>query len=193
MSLTRIEAPDVDPVTVEELKGHLRVTSTSEDDEIESFIKAATGKLDGADGSLGRALITQTWELTLDAFPRREVSLPLPPLQSVVSIKYDDVTGVEQTLAVENYKVDNRSQPGWVLPVGSWPPTYSGINAVRITFIAGYGDNGDDVPEPLRQAIRLWAGHLYENREAVITASGFMREIELGVEDHIRDYRLWRF
>jgi len=35
-----------------------------------------------------------------------------------------------------------------------------------VTFTAGYGALAADVPERIRTAIKLLAGHLYEHREA---------------------------
>lgn len=191
--LTLVEAPDVLPVTLEEMKGHIRVTTDAEDDLIESFIRTATQKFDGPDGLLGRALITQTWRLTVDRFDTK-IKLPLSPLQSVASVKYLDGNGVLQTTTGFTLFGKDTDAPYLSAAFGvSWPSPRSVGEAVQIDFVAGYGDASEDVPEPLREAIRLWAGHLYDNREAVITASGFMREIELGIEDHIRDYRVWRF
>ena len=37
----------------------------------------------------------------------------------------------------------------------------------EIDFTAGYGSSGVDVPQPLRQAIRLLVTHWYEHRSAV--------------------------
>ncbi len=38
------------------------------------------------------------------------------------------------------------------------------IAGIEIDVTVGYGDAGTDVPEPLRQAIRLLVAHWYENR-----------------------------
>jgi hypothetical protein len=46
-----------------------------------------------------------------------------------------------------------------------WPPTQTVPNAVRIVFIAGYGDEDTDVPEPIRSWMLTAIGALYENRE----------------------------
>ena len=43
------------------------------------------------------------------------------------------------------------------------------MNAVTITFVAGYGA-ADQVPDEAKHAIKLILGHLYENREDVSTA-----------------------
>ena len=72
MTLILETAAETDVVSLDEMKAHIRQDSDVEDAEdgaILTFIAAATGKLDGRDGLLGRCLITQTWILKLDRFP----------------------------------------------------------------------------------------------------------------------------
>lgn len=170
MTLKLIAAPEVEPVTLAEAKAQLRITTSDSDDMITALIQAARQQLDGNDGWLRRALVTQTWELTLDAFPCREIRIPLPPLQSITSINYDDRDGLEQTVSASAYDVDAVGQPGWVVPVrGSpWPVAMSAINAVRIRFVAGYPPSTDsppdlrlNVPRPIKQAILLMVKNLW--------------------------------
>lgn len=169
MRLRLIAAPSTEPLTVDEARLQILETDTAQDAALEAWIATAREQLDGPDGILGRALITQTWELLLDRFPcDREIALPLPPLQSVESIKYLDASGVEQTVATSVYGADIAAQPGVVyLKRGqSWPVTFDERNAVVIRFIAGYGDDADAVPQRLRSAMKLHIGDLFANREA---------------------------
>lgn len=48
-----------------------------------------------------------------------------------------------------------------------------------------------EVPEPLREAVRLYAAHLYENREASIV--GVSIAAVPGYRDIINSYRDWSF
>ncbi len=41
------------------------------------------------------------------------------------------------------------------------------VGGIEVDVTCGYGDAGEDVPEPLRQAIRLLVAHWYENRGVV--------------------------
>jgi uncharacterized phiE125 gp8 family phage protein len=165
MSLKLITAPAETPVDLATAKAHVRVIGTAQDDLITLYLNASTGNLDGKDGILGRCLVTQTWEYALDAFPSEEIKIPLPPLQSVVSIKYLDTDGVEQTLSSARYLVDTSGEPGWVVvDEDGWPETYDSANAVKIRFIAGYGA-ATAVPAALRSAVLLHTGDLFENRQ----------------------------
>ena len=96
MILKRIAAPAAEPVSLATAKAHLRVTHTAEDALIPLYISAAVSKLDGKDGLLGRAMITQDWQLSLDSCPcDGAIELPLPPLQEVTFVKYFDSDNAE--------------------------------------------------------------------------------------------------
>jgi uncharacterized phiE125 gp8 family phage protein len=177
MAVRLITPPAVEPVTLEEAKLHLKVDHSEDDLLIGSYIEGARIF---AEKFTARAFITQTWELVLDEFPADEIKIPLPPLQSVESVKYDDADGFEQTLATSGYSVDTANQPGWVVPVTTgWPSsTFEGINSVRIRFVAGYDpgtgspvDLAENVPTSLKNAILLHAGMLYANRESIVVGT----------------------
>lgn len=212
MSLRLVTAPATEPISLAEAKGHLRVDHTDDDATITFLITASRQYVDAISGWLGRALITQTWELVIDAFPTGQaqccwpaapvmatssiaIEIPFPPLQSVTSIKYFDVAGIEQTMPATDYVVDTVSAPGWIVPVTSWPATLAAINAVTIRFIAGYGPAATDVPAPIRQALLLMTGLYYENREQVIAqyeGSATVLPLPLGVESLLSAFRIIR-
>jgi uncharacterized phiE125 gp8 family phage protein len=105
----------------------------------------------------------QTWELSLDAFPVGQLKIPLAPLRSVVSVKYADTNGAEQTLSPTAYEVDSTSEPGRLaLASGqSWPATLVGLNSVRIRFDCGYASVGD-IPANLIAAMLLHVEALFD-------------------------------
>ncbi|ESR25253.1 hypothetical protein N177_1770 [Lutibaculum baratangense AMV1] len=185
-----------DPVTLEEVKEHIHVDFNDEDARIADFIKAATQRLDGRDGSLGRCLVTQTWNLTLDRFAS-EIAIPLPPCQSIDAITYVDPDGITQTLAPTEYQAFalGTVEGAKVRPAygKSWPTIRNVPEAVTITFTAGFGDDPEDIPEPIRAAIKMRVGHLFEHRESVVIGSGFITETPDGAEDFVRDHKTWSF
>ena len=169
MGLKLVTPPEVEPVTLEEAKAHLRLDGDADDDYVSALIMAARERVELF---LRRALITQDFEYTLDGFPASQViDLPRPPLQSVEFIKYVDTAGNVQTLAPEDYVVDvSSSEIGRVALSWNrfWPITRSSINSVVIQFAAGYGDAAEDVPQVIRQGILIEVSNLYENREDVV-------------------------
>lgn len=167
MALRRTTAPAEPLLTPAAVRFDLRLFDAAQDAEIAEFIAAATEELDGKDGALGRALVTQKWELTLSGFPcASEFKIPLPPLQSVESITYVDSNGDTQTLATSVYAVDTASEPGVVsLKYGqAWPATRCQRDAVTVAFTCGYGAAGD-VPERIKSAVKLKVKDRYDQAQ----------------------------
>lgn len=173
MSLTLVTAPTLNVVTMSEIYDHLRVDVTGSPGEpadasfITTLRDAAEAYLDGYGGIMGRALLTQTWDLKLDYFPQI-IRLPLPPLQSVTSITYLDTDGASQTLATSVYQVvNNGNSPSYIREAYSqfWPTTYDQAQAVTVRFVAGW-TSGDLVPRPIYHAIKLLVAEWYDNRKA---------------------------
>jgi len=185
MGLKLITAPASTPVTLAELKAHCRIEDTDSDTELQIYLDAATEHLDGYTGTLGRCIVTQTWELVLDKFPSSAILLELGPLQSVTSVKYYDTDGVEQTVDSANYTVDTASLHGWVVPDAgfSWPSTLDAVNVVKVRYVAGY----TSVPNPLKHAILLLAGHWFAHREVM----GGEAEMPFAVNALIASYRVY--
>jgi len=191
MGLTLVTAPTVRAVLLEELKDHLRVDGEDDLAYVAMLIDAIMARVDGKEGILNRALITQTWDLTLDAFPTGDfISVPLPPLQSVTSITYTDGAGTSQTWASSNYTVITDRLPGRVV-LGYqkvYPATQVIPNAVTVRFVAGYGASWNDVPATLRLALMQLAAHWYENRDPVLIGT-IQAELPMHVEALLAQHR----
>src|SRR5262245_51855772 len=176
MALVRLVAPATTPLSLDEVKAHLRVDGTDQDAVIRHYIEAATSYADGEWGYLGRALVTQTWRLTIDTFPCAEIKIPLPPLQSITSVSYFDSAGSFQTLVEDtDYFVDDQSEPGWITPMTSWPTTLDAINSVQIEFVAGYAGTSsppsltENIPAAIKQGMLLAITDWMEHRQNVLT------------------------
>lgn len=185
-SLVQTVAPANPVVTLDEAKLHLRVEHDAENTLIERIVAAATER---AEEIQSRAFVKRTYRLTVPRFPRgRIIHLPRPPLQSVTSITYVDTDGATQTLAAESYRLDTDAVPGRVILArdGEWPATADEPDAVQVTYVAGYGDDGSAVPEEQRAAVLLFVGHLYESREAITVGTGPTFKLAYGPE-----YLLW--
>ena len=195
-------APDVEPVSLAEMKNHLRVDSdiTIDDTLIGSLIIAAR---EYVESFTARAVITQTWLMHLEAFPAKDyIVLPFGCLQSVTSIKTKDKDGVETTLtAATQYLVDNSDETAGrvTLPYAvSWPSLNPyPVNPITIEFICGYDPDGlsaQPVPESIKAAIKLLVGDLYENRESQVIGMGTISIIENKTAVNLlTPYRIWSF
>jgi len=165
-------APTAAILTTAEAKIHLRIDHSTEDAYIAGLVETAREFIEEV---TGRSLITRTYTAKLDAWPPGNViRLPYPPLLTVTSIKYTDEDGAVLTFAASDYTVDTYSEPGRIVLASdaSWPSvTLADINGVEIIWTAGYGAAASVLPTKYRQAAYLLAGHLYENREAVVVGT----------------------
>jgi len=160
-----VTAPTAQPLTLAEIKADLRIDHNNDDATLQRTMVEAQEWLERR---LQLRLMTQTWQLTVDTFPAAEMNLPFGPVQSVTSVKYDDPDGAEQTLAADQYILDQASyrvlpQP-WLIPVGTWPSTSGKINSVRIEFVAGYQDAAH-VPPSIVSAFRLKVRGLFDGED----------------------------
>jgi uncharacterized phiE125 gp8 family phage protein len=188
MPLVLITPPTAEPVSDIEAAEHLRVEDSDESTHIQGLIATARQYVEDY---TWRALVTQTWELALDEFPSGAIVLAKGRLISVTSVKYRDAAGVEQTLDPSAYQVDDVSEPGRALPApgASWPSTEDGrVNAVRVRFVAGYGDP-PAVPGPIKSAMLLIIGHLYEHREMEIVGT-ISTPLNFAVDALLSPYRM---
>lgn len=168
MSLKLVVAPGSEPVSLAEVKAQCRVDVADDDALLGMLIMAAR---EMAEHNTGRALITQTWELVVDAFPAAFV-LRKSPIASVVSVKYIDTAGTEQTLDLADTLLDKDSEPGYLVPAygKGWPATQSVPNAVRVRYTAGYGEAAD-VPSSIKHWMLLAIGTWYAQRETLVPGS----------------------
>lgn len=165
MALKLITPPTAEPITLAQAKAHLRVEVSDDDTLIGALITAAR---EAAESSTQRALMLQTWELSLPCFPPSDaIRLPKAPLSSLTSISYVDSDGETQTMAEAAYQLDVHSEPARILPAygTTWPTTREHPNSVLVRYQAGYAD-ADAVPAQIKAWMLLRIGSLYENRES---------------------------
>lgn len=183
MKLTLLSPPAVPVVSEAVVWEHLKLILESgvpaDRDYVRALIDAAGGELDGAQGLLSRALITQTWQLELDSFPS-VIEIPLPPCQAVLAIAYAGPDGASPDfigLAPPEYRVTGLGGAckAEISPAArkSWPNVAGSSGRVIVTFRAGYGDNPEDVPAPIRAAVLEIIATRYAYRESVSAGSGF--------------------
>lgn len=168
MALVVYTEPTQEPITVAEVKTHLRIDHSTDDGLLRVLIKAARESLEI---ELGQTLCETTLQYKLDDFPQsypQKIELPKPPVKSVTSVKYYNGSGTLTTIDSSNYHADTDSKPARVQPVDGyyWPTVQTGkLHAVVIEYVAGYS-NLDAIPQGIKHALYLLIGHWYENRES---------------------------
>jgi uncharacterized phiE125 gp8 family phage protein len=167
-------------------RAHLHVSAGDEDALIGAYLNAARGAVEAATSKL---LSSQNVVQRAAGFPCADKAIRLwkGPVTAIVSVKYDDSDGVEQTLA--SFRLVEGANAKLLPAYGSsWPVAKAAEGSVRITYTAGYA--ADEIPPELDQAMLLLIGHFYANREAVVAGSAAQTaELPLGVEALIAPYR----
>lgn len=206
-----VTEPTIEPVTVNELRDHLRLDTTVDDSTLTTLIIASRQYVEQ---ELRKALITQTQRLTLDRFPLKDslgwwdgvkdgslsqqntdfIELPIGPLQSITSIKSWSVSETQSIFDSDKYYADTNYVPGRVIlkTDETWPNDLREHSAIEIDYVCGYGDTVDKVPASIRQIIKIIASDWYENRNSVIigTISANISSIVSDVLEKYKEKRL---
>lgn len=151
-------------VSLARLKGHARVLHDGEDTDLQGYLDAAIQSMDGPRGLLGRCLVTQTWRQDYDGWADM-FRLPVPDVASV-EVTYIDAAGSTQTVATDQYQLENRVEAAVVRLLDGFTRPALGVESksVSITLTAGFG-GADEIPAPLVSAILILARHLSADRE----------------------------
>jgi hypothetical protein len=177
-----------EPISLSDMKLHLRYLLDDQDSLITSYIVAA---IIYCENFCKRTFTTGTsLILNLDHFPHdggyhsiypggwnqyghthhRTIHLPNPPVVSIDVITYVDINGVQQTLAPSAYQTDliNQAAPRLAPIVNTdWPSTQHSLNSVLIHYTAGYPSG---FPANLVHAIRLLVGDWFRNQREASTS-----------------------
>lgn len=187
----RTGAPVALPLTLPECLVHLRADADGgpNDQYVSSLIPVAVA---ACEERINRTLISTVWRLQLDAFPASgEIALRMGPVISVQSVAYKDAAGAVQPLGSSAYVLDGDSLPARLVPaVGAvWPATQDGaINAVTVTYTAGFGATAAAVPAPIRHWLLLAVAEMYETRSASAERPVVRNEF---VDHLLAPYRVW--
>ncbi|MFQ5347365.1 MAG: head-tail connector protein [Rhodothalassiaceae bacterium] len=170
-------APAVEPLSLAEVRAHLRLEGTDEDALLAGLLAAARATVERY---LRRALIEQQWQLVLDQWPEGAVRLPRPPLMQVDAVRVLDSSGTATVVPAADYEVETRAEPGFLFPrmPGALPAPGRRMGGIEIDFTAGYGSDWNQVPAPVRHALLVMVSDLYETRGAAPPAiAGAVRSL----------------
>jgi uncharacterized phiE125 gp8 family phage protein len=190
-----IVEPDEEPITIEEALQHLRADDPqddSDDDETTDVLGKIVAAREFCEDFLGESLALRTLEIALDEFPTTNslgglpVELPMGPVSAVLSISWGDESDDE--MAATDFVLDVYRKPNRIIPVAAgWPSVTKAPNAIKVRYLAGYGDTSDaakPLPKVIKAAMLLVLEHLYRNRGA--TTEEALKTLPLGVFSLLR-------
>lgn len=151
-----IEEPHFLPVSIRELKAHLRLDHLYEEELLEQILKSATNFIEE---HLQRSLIARTLLKRNERGQLNSVlqtiTLDYPPFISIVGVYR--VYGDTPRRPVNRFETIGTIDSPAVVCSAEYP-------TIEVEYRAGYGETGDKVPPAICHAILSLAGHMYENR-----------------------------
>lgn len=167
MTYALITPPIAEALSPTDVKAHLRIDNSDEDDLLESLIRTAREHLERASGL---ALISQGFRLYLDAWPDDGiVPITRGPVQAITEIRVFDALGDETIIDLGGHVLDGNARPARLF-LRNRPTPGEPLNGIEIDFTAGFGDAGLDVPDTLKRAMLTHVAAMYEFRGAVALA-----------------------
>lgn len=191
MNVTIVSAPPFEPLTLQELYEHLRLTPygspLAHPDDLLLQANLATARQSvEREGNI--SLVEQTVRLSTRTFDGDEpvpqyvltcvghpgIRLLRPPVLSVLSVSYYDAANVLQTVDVADYYVTDEQIPRVLMVESfSYPTLYRRPDAVRVVYKAGHApasspplvqaDYAAAVPDNAKSAIKLGVQMLYDD------------------------------
>ena len=185
MSSILLTAPAIEPLSLAEAKAYLRVEYSDDDEVIGALI---AGSRIHVEAQTRRALITQSWRISADAWPDDGWLTILPaPMQTLTAARVYDLENAVYAVDTGAFVLD-RGASAFVFAPWALPAPGRLAAGIELDVTVGYGDAAVDVPEALRQAIRMLVAHWYENRGLV--AAGTTTVLPSTVAALIAPYRV---
>jgi uncharacterized phiE125 gp8 family phage protein len=188
------------PITLEEIKDHLRIErgETIDDDLLKNYRSAAVEMVENI---TNRKLMPQTWKLYLDDWPDKEyIEMPYSPLRDVATtdILYTDSTRNTTTFNLtgtsSSWALDTVSEPGRIVLDNNddWPTdVLYQRNPIEIQFTCGYSASSN-IPRSIKNAMLMMIGHFYENREDTMVGQE-LKYIPMASRALLASYRIPSF
>ena len=147
------------PISIELARSAVAADGTELDGLIEATVRS---KVLEVEDIIKQKVMAQTWLWIGDRFPT-DIALP-HPVRSVVSVKFIDTDGVEQTLDPSDYKLVVEQYETWLVPGDgrAWPATFDTVSAVTVEVIAGMAETAAEVDDRIVSYILL---HLREEMD----------------------------
>lgn len=153
-------APVAEPVTLAEVKEHLRTTGTADDAFITNLIVAAR---EHCETWLGRKLMQQTVSQWLDNWPAQHVNLAVGPASTLTAVYTYAESGAQTSHVITNFYLQPGLAPRLFRNASSWPSVGRVADGIEISYAVGFG-TATDVPPAIRHGILEQVAHLYLNR-----------------------------
>lgn len=167
-SIRRVREPDIEPVSLAEVKDHLAIAPEASDDDAYLMALIAAART-VAEERTERTLTLTRWQgvaLRWGQCCCEGIEVPYPPLyvddMHPVEVTWTDRDGVEHTVDAADIRTNTIEIPGRLQVSASISDSCCEATAV-VRWWAGV-PAGRDVPSPIRTAILRMVARMYANR-----------------------------
>lgn len=203
----RVAYPSDTPYVEADLLAHLRITGSAP----AGLDNVSESAVEYIEDYCGITIMETEWIWRLDGFytrrratddfwyvasphghkeGRNAIRMPRPKLKQIESIQYYDDSEAEQTLDASKYQVDTiNSRIAPSVAEQTWPATGETLNAVTISFTAGYAAAAN-VPRSMRLAIFELIAAYYDVERNAFTPFSLDR-MPHGFEAKLSQFRQW--
>lgn len=172
-------------VTLDNVKAHLRVTTTDEDTIIGFYRAAAIQWVENyTNHILSSQVVTDNYAAWGDYLTLYHQPITVGDPTPTLVVEYTNGEG--DTVEYEDRVIRDQRYP-WTIypPAGENFPALGTNGTISVTYTAGYASGA--VPDALNHAVLLLAGHFFVNRSAVSADS--VEEVDLAVRSLCKPYR----
>nr|WP_319389700.1 phage head-tail connector protein [uncultured Cohaesibacter sp.] len=154
-----LTAPQVEPVSLADIRAYLKIDQDAEDDLLRAFLSAARVHLEHM---TGHHLVSQTWRVLLEGPLGETFRLPLQPVAELLTLSVIEADGTATELDVSGLSIFQTDNPATLANLDGF--LLSGKQRLQIDVETGFGPTAEDVPEPLRLAMKMIVAEWYERR-----------------------------
>jgi uncharacterized phiE125 gp8 family phage protein len=161
MTIVELTPPAVEPLTLVEIRAHLRLDTEDEDALLSALATVAREHLERETGVV---LAERNFRLCIDDWPADGiVTIPRGPVRAITSVIVYDGDGEPQAVDLEGHLLDGQARPArlWLRDV---PQPGRPLNGIEVEFSAGFGESGADVPETLKRAMLFHVAAMFACR-----------------------------
>lgn len=164
MLISEIDPPETSPVTLAQVKQHLRIDHDEDNGYLSELIEAARLHVEAVSGHalIFRSLRQYCNEVRFS----NSIRLMAYPVQTVVAVTGYDPEGHAVTLQTDQYML-KQTHEGALVQISDDLNDASFPNGLEIDFITGHGESGVDLPSNITRAILVLIAHWYEYRGAL--------------------------
>jgi uncharacterized phiE125 gp8 family phage protein len=164
MTIIELSPPAVEPLTLVEIRAHLRLDTEDEDALLLALAIVAREHLER---ETGLVLASRDFRLCRDDWPVDGIlTIPRGPVRAVSAVTVYDAEGAPQAVDLAGHLLDGEARPArlWLRDV---PQPGRAMNGVEVEFSAGFGESGHDVPETLKRAMLVHVAAMFACRGVV--------------------------